>query len=34
MGYPITVVAKDGCIGCGNCYLVCPEPGAITVVRP
>ncbi|MCK4503809.1 MAG: 4Fe-4S dicluster domain-containing protein [Desulfuromonadales bacterium] len=34
LGYPITVVAKEGCIGCGNCYLVCPEPGAVTVVRP
>lgn len=34
LGYPTTVVARDGCIGCANCYLICPEPGAITVVKP
>ncbi|NOY12697.1 MAG: AMP-binding protein [Deltaproteobacteria bacterium] len=34
LGYPTTIVSGDDCIGCANCYLVCPEPGAITVVRP
>ncbi|NOQ51295.1 MAG: AMP-binding protein [Desulfuromonadaceae bacterium] len=34
LGYPATIVTGDGCIGCANCYLVCPEPGAVTVVRP
>ena len=34
LGYPTTVVAKEGCIGCANCYLICPEPGAITVIKP
>jgi len=23
----------DGCTGCGICFYVCPEPGAITVYR-
>ena len=34
LGYPTTVVAKEGCIGCANCYLICPEPGAVTVIKP
>ncbi|WP_303723010.1 ferredoxin family protein [Malonomonas rubra] len=34
LGYPATVAAKEGCIGCANCYLICPEPGAITVIKP
>ena len=23
----------EGCTGCGVCFYVCPEPGAITVYR-
>jgi NAD-dependent dihydropyrimidine dehydrogenase PreA subunit len=23
----------EGCTGCGICFYVCPEPGAITVYR-
>jgi fatty-acyl-CoA synthase len=34
LGYEATIVVGDDCSGCANCYLVCPEPGAITVVRP
>ncbi|MCL2347738.1 MAG: 4Fe-4S dicluster domain-containing protein [Planctomycetaceae bacterium] len=33
MGYEFTVYAGEGCIGCGTCFYVCPEPGAITVVK-
>jgi ferredoxin len=25
--------AGAGCTGCGICFMVCPEPGAITVLR-
>ena len=34
LGYQVTVVSGEDCIGCANCYIICPEPGAITVVRP
>ena len=34
LGYEATEYAGDGCVGCGTCFYVCPEPGAITVVRP
>ena len=33
MGYEFTVYAGEGCTGCGTCFYVCPEPGAITVVK-
>ncbi len=32
-GYPATRYTGDGCIGCATCFYVCPEPGAITVVK-
>ena len=33
-GYIYTIYKGDGCIGCQNCYHVCPEPNAIKVVLP
>jgi len=30
---PARPKADDICSGCGICYYVCPEPGAITVYR-
>ncbi len=33
MGYEYTVYCGEGCIGCGTCFYVCPEPGAITVIK-
>ena len=33
-GYRTAVYAGAGCTGCGICFMVCPEPGAITVMRP
>ncbi len=33
LGYQFARFAKPGCTACGLCYYVCPEPGAITVVR-
>jgi len=32
-GYRTATYAGSGCTGCGVCYMVCPEPGAITVFR-
>jgi Pyruvate/2-oxoacid:ferredoxin oxidoreductase delta subunit len=32
-GYPTATYTGTGCTGCGICFLVCPEPGAITVLR-
>jgi NAD-dependent dihydropyrimidine dehydrogenase PreA subunit len=32
-GYRTALYAGSGCTGCGICFLVCPEPGAITVLR-
>ncbi len=29
--FPIHVEFPDRCIGCGSCFLQCPEPGAITI---
>ncbi len=34
LGYAATEYAGEGCIGCGTCFYVCPEPGAIAVYRP
>jgi len=33
MGYISTEYLGSGCIGCGNCYYACPEPGAITIIE-
>ena len=30
-GYYAITYAGSGCRGCGICFYVCPEPGAITV---
>jgi len=32
-GYRTAIYAGAGCTGCGICFVVCPEPGAITVLR-
>ena len=32
-GYHPTYYLGSGCTGCGICYYVCPEPGAITVYK-
>lgn len=34
LGYVATEYTGEGCIGCGTCYYVCPEPAAIAVARP
>lgn len=33
LGYQHARFAKPTCTACGLCYYVCPEPGAITVVK-
>jgi Pyruvate/2-oxoacid:ferredoxin oxidoreductase delta subunit len=33
LGFEATEYTGKGCTGCGTCYYVCPEPGAVTVVR-
>jgi NAD-dependent dihydropyrimidine dehydrogenase PreA subunit len=30
-GYYAVTYLGSGCTGCGACFYVCPEPGAITV---
>jgi 2-oxoglutarate ferredoxin oxidoreductase subunit delta len=30
-GYESVAYAGSGCTGCGICFYVCPEPGAIAV---
>jgi NAD-dependent dihydropyrimidine dehydrogenase PreA subunit len=30
-GYYAAVYSGSGCTGCGICFYVCPEPGAITI---
>ena len=32
-GYRTATYAGKGCTGCASCFLACPEPGAITVLR-
>jgi MinD superfamily P-loop ATPase len=32
-GYRTATYAGAGCTGCGICFMACPEPGAITVLR-
>jgi 2-oxoglutarate ferredoxin oxidoreductase subunit delta len=31
-GYYAVTYNGSGCTGCGVCFYVCPEPGAITVL--
>jgi 2-oxoglutarate ferredoxin oxidoreductase subunit delta len=31
MGYNPVLYSGQGCTGCGICFYVCPEPGALTV---
>jgi 2-oxoisovalerate ferredoxin oxidoreductase delta subunit len=31
-GYQHVVYKGSGCVGCGNCFLTCPEPSAIEVI--
>lgn len=33
LGYEATEYVGSGCIACGTCFYMCPEPGAITVVK-
>ena len=33
-GYTFAKYAGAGCIGCLNCFYVCPEPNAIEVHLP
>lgn len=33
LGYIATKYVGEGCIGCGTCFYVCPEPGAVTVKK-
>ena len=33
LGYMWVVYTGQGCTGCGVCFYVCPEPGAITVYK-
>lgn len=32
-GYHPAEYTGSGCTACGICYYVCPEPGAVTVLR-
>jgi NAD-dependent dihydropyrimidine dehydrogenase PreA subunit len=32
-GYHPAEYLGGGCTGCGICFFVCPEPGAIVVLR-
>jgi Fe-S-cluster-containing hydrogenase component 2 len=32
-GYRTAGYTGSGCTGCGICFMVCPEPGAITVMQ-
>ncbi len=33
IGYQYVRFEQKGCTACGFCYYICPEPGAITVLR-
>ncbi len=33
MGYIPVQYKGKGCIGCGNCFYACPEPGPITIIE-
>jgi NAD-dependent dihydropyrimidine dehydrogenase PreA subunit len=33
MGYQYIRFVQNGCTACGFCYYICPEPGAITVIK-
>ena len=32
-GYLYARFEQNGCTACGFCYYMCPEPGAITVIK-
>jgi formate hydrogenlyase subunit 6/NADH:ubiquinone oxidoreductase subunit I len=32
-GYQYARFEQHGCTACGFCYYMCPEPGAITVIK-
>jgi len=32
-GYHPSTYIGEGCTGCGVCFYVCPEPGALTVYK-
>ena len=33
LGVPFVTLTGQTCIGCGGCFLTCPEPGALTIVE-
>ena len=33
IGYQYVRFEQKGCTACGFCYYICPEPGAITVIK-
>lgn len=33
IGYQYSVFNSENCTACGICYYMCPEPGAITVIK-
>ncbi|MBN2035612.1 MAG: 4Fe-4S binding protein [Chitinispirillaceae bacterium] len=33
MGYLAAEFKSERCTACGICFFVCPEPGAITVIK-
>ncbi len=33
LGYQYAKFEKPGCIACGFCYYVCPEPSGVTVYK-
>ena len=33
LGYQFAQFKDNGCIGCGLCFYVCPEPGTFTVYK-
>ena len=33
-GYHYVEYAGEGCIGCGSCFYMCPEPHAIRIHKP
>ncbi len=33
LGVPFVIQTGNPCIGCGGCFLTCPEPGALTIVE-
>jgi len=33
LGYTYAEYIGENCIGCGQCFYACPEPGAVTVYK-